>query len=140
MKWYSLDKWNIIGMIRMEKQNIIIIILLIIIIGLVAFFGGMYFATNEDSNTLVKNNDINDTVNVTSNKTTTNDNQQSSSNSASKKEYGDWEKSYKTGKYDSNGNPIYRTVISSSGGGQYDAGIYEEYSSVDGPISRKRIG
>ena len=54
-------------------------------------------------------------------------------------QYSDWQRDYETGQYDSNGNPIYRSVISTSGG-QNSPGIYEAYWSADGPISEQRIG
>ena len=41
--------------------------------------------------------------------------------------------------YDEHGNPIYRSVFSTSGG-QYNPGIYESYWSSSGPISEERIG
>ena len=40
---------------------------------------------------------------------------------------------------DENGNPIYRSVFSTSGG-QYNPGVYESYWSSSGPISEERIG
>ena len=40
---------------------------------------------------------------------------------------------------DSEGNPIYLTIISTSGG-QMDPGIYEVYWSALGPINQTRIG
>ena len=46
---------------------------------------------------------------------------------------------YETGEYDEHGNPIYRSVFSTSGG-QYNPGIYESYWSSSGPISEERIG
>ena len=41
--------------------------------------------------------------------------------------------------FDADGNPIYRTVSSTSGG-ENPAGIYETYWSAAGPISEERIG
>ena len=57
----------------------------------------------------------------------------------SQKEYDDWQEDYETGEYDEHGNPIYRSVFSTSGG-QYNPGIYESYWSSSGPISEERIG
>lgn len=63
----------------------------------------------------------------------------SSSTQSKSKTYGDWQKDYETGEYDEFGDPIYRSVMSTSGG-QYDPGIYESYWSANGPISERRIG
>ena len=57
----------------------------------------------------------------------------------SPKQYDDWQKDYETGEYDEYGSPIYRSVISTSGG-QNEPGIYEAYWSENGPISEERIG
>lgn len=54
-------------------------------------------------------------------------------------QYSDWQQDYETGDYDDDGNPIYRSVISTSGG-QNEPGIYEAYWSSNGPISEERIG
>lgn len=53
--------------------------------------------------------------------------------------YEDYQHDYETGLVDSEGNPIYLTVISTSGG-QLDPGIYEVYWSALGPINQTRIG
>ena len=53
--------------------------------------------------------------------------------------YSDWQQDYETGTYDEDGNPIYRSVASTSGG-QNSPGIYETYWSANGPISEQRIG
>ncbi len=58
---------------------------------------------------------------------------------AKTKTYDDWQKDYDTGTFDEDGNPIYRSVFSTSGG-QYEPGIYEAYWSANGPISERRIG
>lgn len=63
----------------------------------------------------------------------------SSSTQSKSKTYGDWQKDYETGEYDEFGDPIYRSIMSTSGG-QYDPGIYESYWSANGPISERRIG
>ncbi|MDL2246584.1 hypothetical protein LJB96_03090 [Methanobrevibacter sp. OttesenSCG-928-K11] len=69
--------------------------------------------------------------------------QSTSSNSDSSKQsegYGDWQEDEFTGEYDSSGNPIYRTKMSTSKEGQYSPGIYESYWSANGLISTERIG
>ena len=53
--------------------------------------------------------------------------------------YGDWQKDQETGMLDVEGNPIYVSIVSSSGG-QMDPGIYEVYWSELGPINQTRIG
>ena len=53
--------------------------------------------------------------------------------------YEDYQHDYETGLVDSEGNPIYLTIISTSGG-QMDPGIYEVYWSALGPINQTRIG
>ena len=53
--------------------------------------------------------------------------------------YSDWQQDYETGTYDEDGNPIYRSVASTSGD-QNSPGIYETYWSANGPISEQRIG
>ena len=58
---------------------------------------------------------------------------------ATSKTYSDWQEDYETGRYDEDGNPIYRSIMSTSGG-QYEPGIYESYWSANGPISERRIG
>ena len=63
----------------------------------------------------------------------------SSSTQSKSKTYDDWQKDYETGEYDEFGDPIYRSVMSTSGG-QYEPGIYESYWSANGPISERRIG
>ena len=54
-------------------------------------------------------------------------------------EYSDWQEDYDTGAVDEDGNPIYRSVVSTSGG-ENPAGVYEYYWSAAGPISEERIG
>ena len=53
--------------------------------------------------------------------------------------YEDYQHDYETGLVDSEGNPIYLTIISTSGG-QMEPGIYEVYWSALGPINQTRIG
>ena len=117
----------------MKSNNVIIGILLIIIIILIAGLG--FFLMSNGQNNPV--NAINDTANQTNesdkvvNATLSEDNSQ--------KHYDDWQKDYETGEYDEDGNPIYRSVISTSGG-QSEPGIYETYWSANGPISEEKIG
>ena len=117
----------------MKSNNVIIGILLIIIIILIAGLG-FFLMSNGQNNPI---NAVNDTANQTNesdkvvNATLSEDNSQ--------KHYDDWQKDYETGEYDEDGNPIYRSVISTSGG-QHEPGIYEAYWSANGPISEEKIG
>ena len=63
----------------------------------------------------------------------------SSSSSSGGVVYEDYQHDYETGLVDSEGNPIYLTIVSTSGG-QMDPGIYEVYWSALGPINQTRIG
>ena len=124
----------------MDNKNVIIIILAIVLV--VIAVGCLYFVSIPATD----NNHVNET-NITNN--ATNSSQEdaqvstSSENSdksyGSQKEYDDWQEDYETGEYDEHGNPIYRSVFSTSGG-QYNPGIYESYWSSSGPISEERIG
>lgn len=70
---------------------------------------------------------------------------QSSSQASSKKSYSsdvqyeDYQRDYETGMVDDLGNPIYLSIVSTSGG-QMDPGIYQVYWSAAGPINQTRIG
>ena len=125
----------------MDNKGLLIIILTIIIVS--AIFVGAFYIINQNDNS-------NDVGNITTkdnvNSTVLNDdngtdvkNATKSAKSASPKHYYDWQKDYETGLYDEDGNPIYRSVMSTSGG-QYDPGIYETYWSANGPINETRIG
>lgn len=124
----------------MDNKYVVIIILIVALVAVVA--GCLYFVSIPATD----NNHVNET-NITNNDTnssqedaqvsTSSDNSDKSSDS--QKEYDDWQEDYETGEYDENGNPIYRSVFSTSGG-QYDPGVYESYWSSSGPISEERIG
>lgn len=124
----------------MDNKYVVIIILVVVLVAVVA--GCLYFVSIPATD----NNHVNET-NITNNATnssqedaqvsTSSDNSDKSSDS--QKEYDDWQEDYETGEYDENGNPIYRSVFSTSGG-QYDPGVYESYWSSSGPISEERIG
>lgn len=118
-----------------------IIIILAIVLVVIAV-GCLYFVSMPTAG----DNHVNET-NITNNVTNVSqeDNQISTSSAnsdksyGSQKEYDDWQEDYETGEYDEHGNPIYRSVLSTSGG-QYSPGIYEAYWSSSGPISEERIG
>ncbi|SDA72433.1 hypothetical protein [Methanobrevibacter millerae] len=57
---------------------------------------------------------------------------------SSNSEYEDYQHDFLTDKVDSEGNPIYRSIVSTSGG-QTDPGIYEVYWSKMGVINHTRI-
>ena len=67
------------------------------------------------------------------------DSSKSSSSGGGGVVYEDYQHDYETGLVDSEGNPIYLTIVSTSGG-QMDPGIYEVYWSALGPINQTRIG
>ena len=117
----------------MKSNNVIIGILLIIIIILIAGLG--FFLMSNGQNNPV--NAVNDTANQTDESDKVVNATLSGNNSP--KQYDDWQKDYETGEYDEDGNPIYRSVISTSGG-QSEPGIYETYWSANGPISEEKIG
>ena len=122
----------------MDNKGILIIILTAIIV--LGIFAGAYYLI--DSNKDVKNVVTNNTLNLSDVKDDNSSdikNATLSSKSATPKQYDDWQKDYETGLFDEDGNPIYRSVISTSGG-QYEPGIYEAYWSANGPINETRIG
>ena len=81
-----------------------------------------------------------DSGSSTSDSGSNSDNSESGSGSGSNSGgYGDWQEDYETGTFDEDGNPIYRSVVSTSGG-ENPAGIYETYWSAAGPLSEERIG
>ena len=57
---------------------------------------------------------------------------------SSASEYEDYQHDFLTDKVDSEGNPIYRSVVSTSGG-HMDPGVYEVYWSKMGVINHTRI-
>ena len=126
----------------MESNNVIIGLLVLIVLLLIVGIGLLIMNDNQDTDLPPVNNTTNDTnevINATveSSSDSTQSSQSQSSNSP--KQYDDWQEDYETGEYDSDGNPIYRSVYSTSGG-QSEPGIYEEYWSANGPISAQRIG
>ena len=54
--------------------------------------------------------------------------------------YEDYQKDYQTGMFDSEGNPIILSIVSTSGGQELVPGIYQVYWSAAGPINQTRIG
>ena len=122
----------------MNNKGILIILLTIIIV--LGIFAGAFYIMGSNNNQ--KNVITNDSLNISD---VSDDNSSDiknatiSSKSATKKQYDDWQKDYETGLFDEDGNPIYRSVISTSGG-QYEPGIYEAYWSANGPINETRIG
>ena len=116
----------------------IVALLIIIIVILIAGIVFVAIPGNQNNNTAVNNSaKVNDTVANATLQSSSDD--ESSQASTPAKHYDDWQKDYETGEYDEDGNPIYRSVMSTSGG-QYEPGIYEAYWSANGPISEERIG
>lgn len=97
--------------------------------------GNYTFTAKFDGELFLQSSDLNKSIEI-ENEVKSAD---SSSTQSKSKTYGDWQKDYETGEYDEFGDPIYRSVMSTSGG-QYDPGIYESYWSANGPISERRIG
>lgn len=122
----------------MNNKGILIILLTIIIV-LGIFAGAFYImGSNNNQKNVITNNTLN-MSDVSDDNSSDIKNATISSKSATKKHYDDWQKNYETGLFDEDGNPIYRSVISTSGG-QYEPGIYEAYWSANGPINETRIG
>ena len=128
----------------MDSKGILIIILTAIVV-LAIFAGAFYVINSKDANTADKNT-INTVTNNTLNLSDIKEDNSSDikngilySNASQAKRYDDWQKDYETGLYDEYGDPIYRSVFSTSGG-QYEPGIYEAYWSSNGPINETRIG
>ena len=122
----------------MDSKGILIIILTALVV--LGIFGAAFYIINSNDNG--KNVVTNDTLNISDvndDNGTDIKNATVISNSSSPKHYDDWQKDYETGLFDEDGNPIYHSVISTSGG-QYDPGIYESYWSANGPINETRIG
>ena len=120
----------------MKSNNIIIGLLILIILILIAGFA--YIALPDNQNTdsnVVNDTEVENSTEKVFNATLQNDYQ----NNDQPKHYDDWQEDYETGEYDEFGSPIYRSVLSTSGG-QYEPGIYEAYWSENGPISVERIG
>lgn len=126
----------------MDNKGILIIILTAIVV-LGIFAGAFYIInspvdTNNDTKNVITNNSLN-ISDIDDDNSSDIKNASVISKSATPKKYDNWQKDYETGLYDEDGNPIYRSVFSTSGG-QYDPGIYEAYWSANGPINETRIG
>ena len=120
----------------MDNKGVLIICLTIIIV-LGIFIGAFYIMSSNDSKG-VSDNDLN-LSDISEDNSSEIKKANLSSESKSAKHYDDWQKDYETGLYDEYGDPIYRSVFSTSGG-QYEPGIYESYWSSNGPINETRIG
>ena len=142
----------------MDGKDILIILLCVFFVGTVVFgglgnffgqisgFTGMLSNITDENQTQVEENisseiasDNNNNTPTTVNEENTLSSTQDSSSSGSSSEYDDWQKDYETGMVDEDGNPIYKSVISTSGG-QLEPGIYETYWSANGPINQTKIG
>ena len=121
----------------MDNKGILIIILTVIVV-LGIFAGAFYIIDSNDQKNIVTNNTLN-LSDISEDNSSDIKNATLSSPSSSAKKYDDWQKDYETGLYDEYGDPIYRSVFSTSGG-QYEPGIYEAYWSSNGPINETRIG
>ena len=125
----------------MDNKGLLIIVLTIIVVSAI-FVGAFYIISQNNNAKDIKNVITNDSLNISdANDDNSSDikNATSVAKSASPKHYDDWQKDYETGLYDEYGDPIYRSVFSTSGG-QYEPGIYEAYWSSNGPINETRIG
>ncbi len=124
----------------MDNKGLLIIVLTIIVVSAI-FVGAFYIISQNDAKD-VKNVISNESLNLTDPKDDNSSeikNATAAAKSASPKHYDDWQNDYETGLYDEYGDPIYRSVMSTSGG-QYEPGIYESYWSSNGPINETRIG
>ena len=124
----------------MDNKSIIIIILAVLLV--ICIFAGVFIfmgSNNNQEDTVVANDTSSDVSDVSQGKVSEVKNATVSSNSNEPKKYEDWQKDYDTGMVDEDGNPIYRSVVSTSGG-QNDPGVYESYWSENGPINETKIG
>ena len=124
----------------MDNKGLLIIVLTIIVVS--AIFVGAFYIISQNDVKDVKNVISNESLNLTDPKYDNSSeikNATAEAKSASPKHYDDWQNDYETGLYDEYGDPIYRSVMSTSGG-QYEPGIYESYWSSNGPINETRIG
>lgn len=101
--------------------------------------GKYLFSANYAGETFIGSSSLNKSVEVKKEVKTANFSSTNTTKTAKTKTYTDWQEDYETGRYDEDGNPIYRSIMSTSGG-QYEPGIYESYWSANGPISERRIG
>ncbi len=134
----------------MSIKDIVILLLVIAIIGAVLFdsfanFLGFITDISNGVTNAVDSNEghIYDENSVEGSSDSYSNNQVSStsesSQDSSKVGYDDYQRDYKTDMRDSNGNSIYLSIISTSGG-QMEPGIYQVYWSSDGQINQTRIG
>ena len=121
----------------MDNKRILIILLTAVIV--LAIFAGAFYMISSNNQKNVITNDTLNISDISEDNSSEIKNATLSSPSPSAKKYDDWQKDYETGLYDEDGNPIYRSVFSTSGG-QYEPGIYEAYWSSNGPINETRIG
>ncbi|ADC46340.1 hypothetical protein mru_0489 [Methanobrevibacter ruminantium M1] len=101
--------------------------------------GKYVFSADYAGETFIGSSSLNKSVEVKKDVKTANLSSTDTTKTAKTKTYTDWQEDYETGRYDEDGNPIYRSIMSTSGG-QYEPGIYECYWSANGPISERRIG
>ena len=125
-----------LGDIMDNKRILIIVLTAIVVLGI--FAGAFYMINSNNTKNPVTNNTLN-LSDIKDDNSSDIKNATLDPNSSSKKHYDDWQKDYETGLYDEYGDPIYRSVFSTSGG-QYEPGIYEAYWSSNGPINETRIG
>lgn len=106
---------------------------------------GEYYSSNNNSNSKVSTNDNSNSKVLTNNSSDKNSyfdfsiiDLLDSIMGSSQSEYEDYQHDFSTDKVDSEGNPIYRSIVSTSGG-QMDPGIYEVYWSKLGVFNHTRI-
>ena len=98
----------------MDNKGILIIILTVIVV-LGIFAGAFYIIGSNNIKNTVTNNSLN-LSDINDDNSSDIKNATLSSNSTSQRHYDDWQKDYETGLYDEYGDPIYRSVFSTSGG------------------------
>ena len=151
----------------MDKENLIISVIIVLCIGAIAATYGItnndnpvfsnlasletsdagngngnHSLSTNTSNSGSSSNSNNDYIsenNAESDTSSSSSSSNSDNSGSSSGGYSNWQQDYETGTYDEDGNPIYRTVASTSGG-QNNPGIYETYWSAGGQISEERIG
>ena len=130
------DILNIIKHLMDNNKVLIICLTVIVVLGI--FLGAFYIMNSNNSKDISDSADLN-LSDVSEDNSSEIKKAYMDSDSKPAKHYDDWQKDYETGLYDEYGDPIYRSVFSTSGG-QYDPGIYEAYWSSNGPINETRIG
>lgn len=119
----------------MNKKHLILIFLIVIILCVAIAFLASSDNENKDNSTIANNTTL--TNNITDSAV---DDTENVKQSSSEKTYDNWEKHYETEMYDAEGNPVYKSIISTSGG-QNEPGIYVEYYSPElGPLDGYKIG